>query len=113
MCDTLKEVIHTSPKLSTIIRKYWRDENYLNDKVRSSTQKTIIGYKLFLCSGINEPYNDFLLRRTFGDFDMEKRTELADNETKLDLDNERRRHGNNNQEKIELLYKADMEIYKY
>ena len=32
-----------------------------------------------------------------------------DNETKLDLDNDRRRHGINNKEKIELLYVADME----
>ena len=35
-----------------------------------------------------------------------------DNETKLNLDNDRRRHGINNQEKVELLYKADLEIYK-
>ena len=35
--------------------------------------------------------------------------ECIDNETKLDLDNDRRRHGINNQEKIELLYGADME----
>ena len=34
--------------------------------------------------------------------------EYIDNKTKLDLDNDRRRHGINNQEKIELLYVADM-----
>ena len=43
---------------------------------------------------------------------MDKINELVDNETKLDLDNDRRRHGINNQEKIELLYNADLESYK-
>ena len=32
-----------------------------------------------------------------------------DKETKLDLDNDRRRHGIDNREKIELLYDADTE----
>ena len=53
MCDILKEVIHISPKLSTVIRKYRKDENYLNDTVRGLTQKIMIGYKFFLSSGIN------------------------------------------------------------
>ena len=35
--------------------------------------------------------------------------EYMENETKLDLDNDRRRHGINNREKIELFYVADME----
>ena len=108
MCDTLKEVIHISPKLLTIIRKYRRDGYHLNDKGRGLTQKTIIGYKFFLNSGINEPSNEFLLQKNIKYFDMNNIHELIDNEAKLDLDNNRRRHGINNQEKIELLYVADM-----
>ena len=95
-----------------MIRKYRRDENHLNDRGRSLNYKNIIRYKLFLNSGINEPSNEFLLQKNIKYFDMDEMHELIDNETKLDLDNDRRRHGINNQEKIELLYNADMESYK-
>ena len=59
MCDTLKKVIWISPRLSTIIRKYRKNENDLVDKVRGSIQSTIIKYKFILISGINEPSNEF------------------------------------------------------
>ena len=43
--------------------------------------------------------------------DTETRGEHVDIETKLHMDNDRRRHVINNQEKIELLYNADLELY--
>ena len=60
MCDTLKKVIHISPKLLTIIRKYKRDRDYLNERGRGLTHKPIICYKLFLNSEINEPCNELV-----------------------------------------------------
>ena len=53
MCDTFKKVICISPRLSTIIRKYRRNENVLDDKVRGSIHITIVKYKFLLSSGIN------------------------------------------------------------
>ena len=108
MCDILKKVIDISPRLSTIIRKYKRDGNHLNGNGRSLNHNKIVRYKFFLNSRINEPSNEFLLQKNIKYFERDEMHEYIDNETKLDLDNDRRRHGINNQEKIELLYVADM-----
>ena len=108
MCDILKKVIDISPKLSTIIRKYKRDDNQLNGIGRNLNHNKIVRYKFFLNSRINEPSNEFLLRKNIKYFERDEMHENIDCETKLDLDNDRRRHGINNQEKIELLYVADM-----
>ena len=111
MCDILKKVIDISPKLSTIIRKYKRDDNHLNCIERNLNHNKIVRYKFFLNSRINEPSNEFLLRKNIKYFERDEMHENIDSETKLDLDNDRRRHGINNQEKIELLYVADMKSH--
>ena len=108
MCDTLKKVIDISPKLWTIIRKYRRDEYRLKANSGTLNNGHIVRYKLCLYSGINEPSNDFLLKQNFQYFEKDIINGAVDSETRIDLDNDRRRHGINNQEKIELLYNADI-----
>ena len=49
---------------------------------------------------LNELSNEFLLRIIYRNLDADTSGEHVDSETKLDMDNDRRRHGINNQEKI-------------
>ena len=108
MCSTLRRMIEISPRLSTILRKYRRNGNELDIRGGDFIQRTIVKYKFTLGGGINSPTNEFLLRMLYGN--LESEGEHIDTETKLDIDNDRRRYGINNQTKIEL-YNADIGLY--
>ena len=109
MCNVFKNVIDISPRLSTIIRKYKRNEYNLVSNVRNLNHNKVVRYRFFLNNRINEPSNKFLLQKKIKYSEIHEGFEHMDKETKLDLDNDRRRHGIDNRVKIELLYDADTE----
>ena len=111
MCDVFKKVIDISPRLSTIIRKYKRNEDDTLSNLGNLNHMEVVRYRFFLNNGINEPSKEFLLRRKINHSEVYERSEYMDKETRLDIDNDRRRHGIDNKEKIELLYKADTEFF--
>ena len=111
MCDVFKKVIDISPRLSTIIRKYKRNDDDTLSNLGNLNHMEVVRYRFFLNNGINEPSNEFLLRRKINHSEVHEKSGYMDKETRLDIDNDRRRHGIDNKEKIELLYMADKEFY--